>query len=294
MNSLHLRRSLLLLSTSISLLVLGCGDDEDAGAENEPAPSSGGTTSGGTTSGGTSGGGACGGDIYQSPELTEVTLEGEGDAVDEWPETLQMRFDDLWFVEPSPPIVNALNPIIVDNLNTELDYPINVLIELRDFDPQAGSASLFGGSGLKAGNGDERYYEWDLGEQSMEFAEAVFDPAAGRVRAELPALDLVVVLDETAPAEGEDPERSVLPIRELDVDLLMQEVEGVTRIVDGRLQGVILRATADDSHVTLLGEQKSLTEVLDEDTMNYDADGDCEADGWLLRAEFAAAPTEIR
>lgn len=83
----------------------------------------------------------------------------------EFAESYEMRFTAFEFTDESPG--QAANPVIERYLDQAEEYPIVVLLHIKEIDPEKGTAKLRGGAGLKVDRqcvpkeGEECEYKWD-------------------------------------------------------------------------------------------------------------------------------------
>jgi hypothetical protein len=208
-----------------------------------------------------------------------------------WSDRYQMRFDSIAFKQGTPGA--GLNNLLADSItNQEQDFPIVVLLDIRDLDEMAGSFELRGGPGLKTGTPEE--YEWEP-EADDTYFDGTFDPDCGAFTATVDLFEFVATFEtETGP------EKVILPINELAFDAAIKRDGDTPSIEQGELSGYITREQADNTRITLTPGSAGipLTTVLNASQLDYDtATGetvpDGEGDAWQLFATFSAIETTI-
>lgn len=220
------------------------------------------------------------------------SLSGDGQAGAQFQSDYDLRMTEFVFNSNSPGSI--LNSIIKDNLEDQTyNYPIVVLIELRDIDVATDVFQIRGGAGLKADN--DGNYEWDPGENEdlePDFTEGAFHES-GEILARLPLLNFVATIE----LENEVV-KTLIPIRELDLHAdLEAEADGtIPRIEGGNLRGIVVGEEIEDTRITLSPgtDGLALSQALGgEGAMNFDYNCDGQADSWLLTATFSAEETSI-
>ncbi len=198
----------------------------------------------------------------------------------------QLRFTSLAFVTLDP-VLRALNGILSQNFDQELDFPIVALIDIKDLDASAGTFELKGGSGLKTLTPGA--YEWDPQTPDV-YSTATLESDTAAIDGLIERFVFVAVFE----SDGEE-KRTELVLNELEFTGNLDETDGVVTIPNGRLKGYVTKVDADATIIELTpGNTLPLTDVLKENKINFDSDGDGADDSWLLEAEFTAEPTEIR
>lgn len=196
----------------------------------------------------------------------------------------QMLFTDFSFTH-NPGM--SLNSLLRTNLDQTLEYPIVVLVDLREIDVEAGTLQMRGGSGLKTDTDGE--YRWDPDASADEHVDGTVS-AEGRLEAVLPVLDFVATI-----VSEDGTSKTSIPIRQLEVDAFLRgDGEGSLFITDGVLTGYLTLEDGNAAEVALSPTQVvSLTTVLQTRNLNYDSTGDGDNDAWQLRAKFSAEETII-
>jgi hypothetical protein len=198
----------------------------------------------------------------------------------------QMRFTSIAFVTVDP-ILRALNGILAENFDQELDFPIVALIDIKELDAEAGTFQLKGGSGLKTLTPE--VYEWDP-QTPDTYSEATIDADTAAFDGLIERFVFVAVFE----SDGEV-QRTELILHDLEFTGNLDETDGVVTIPNGMLKGFVKKEEADLTEIELTpGNVVTLTEVLKEDKLNFDFDEDGTNDSWELEARFTAEPTEIR
>jgi len=145
----------------------------------------------------------------------------------EFSDQYKMRFTDFAFTDESPG--GAANPVIDQYLDQAEEYPIVVLLHIKEIDPDAGTARLRGGAGLKVDRqcvpeeGEECEYKWDPegGFVPGGGIEAVDNCADSLGEGELPSAD-AGGLGDTGTAEGGEGDEYA----EIELDPRTGEVRG--------------------------------------------------------------------
>jgi hypothetical protein len=227
-----------------------------------------------------------GADVEEAVVPEDWTYESEYD----------LRFTAFRFNEGTPGA--ELNTLLRTRIRKqELEYPIVVLVSLKDIDTEAGSLSFRGGSGGKVELICDPEldgvceYKWNEN-TSEEYTEGVpFDAETGSFSAELDSFDFVATFDADT--------RATIPITDLtfDAELLPfayedenGEVVVETAIEGGTLIGIVTEEDADGSMIKLptSPDPKPLSDLLGKSTMNFDRDDDGTMDAWELEAQFWA------
>jgi hypothetical protein len=208
-----------------------------------------------------------------------------------WTDRYQMRFDSLAFKPMTPGA--GLNGLLADGINNqEQEFPIVVLLDVRDLDTAAGSFELRGGSGLKTDTAEE--YEWEP-EADDTYFDGLFDPDCGAFTATVDLFEFVATFETES-----GPEKVILPINQLEFDAAIKRDGGTASIEQGELTGYITKEQADATLITLTPGSSGipLTTVLNASQLDYNtATGelvpDGEGDAWRLAATFSAIETTI-
>jgi hypothetical protein len=203
-----------------------------------------------------------------------------------------LRFDSLTFVPPTPPTLVGLNNILRQNFDQDLNFPVIILVEIRDISTQAGTVKLRGGAGLKGASAGN--YRWDPEGDDM-FFDGTLDVATGRVLGTIQNFKFVATF------ESEDPNmplRSSIPINDLQFDGYLEEDAADpmrAQIKVGRLDGNITKEQAETTMITITpaGGPIPLSSLLPANGLNLDLNGDGVNDAWRVRATFTAVPTRI-
>ena len=223
-------------------------------------------------------------------DMGTITEEDVDNSGAEYASEYETRFDSLQFtIEPGA----RLNGIVENNLNQDLDYPIVVLLEFTDFDAEAGTLTLVGGSGAKTGT--MGVYEWEMGTEQTP-TEAQFDPATGEFSTQLEQFDFIATFEFE-----EEVNQSVLPIQGLDISgqLALEDGGETARVTNGNLAGYVTKEDGDDVMIVIPGASPvSLTQLLKETTLNYDTTTQAQVDpgtgdAWYLEGVYTAVPTDI-
>lgn len=208
----------------------------------------------------------------------------------------EMRFSEFEFTRDSPGAV--ANSILQQYLDQSLEYPIIVLLHIREVDPQTGLAEVRGGAGVKADKECtpteqmECEYEWE-DETERKYAAVRLHPETGELQGSLEKLDFI----GTTKFEDGTIEKFTLPIHEIafrNAHLRPGDGDEV-EIVDGLVQGYVTEEEAEENEVTLSAgsDPIPISQLLNADPLNYDSDDDGEDDSWCLRARFSAIETRI-
>lgn len=193
-----------------------------------------------------------------------------------------LRMNQFQFVRSSPGA--ALNDLIRLNIEDQAqNYPVVILLELREIDVDGGTFKVRGGAGLKAGDGGD--YRWDDDLELPEFAEGEIHES-GAMYARLPLLNFVATIESETEVH-----KTVIPIRNLELDARLEVAAsgGEPTITDGMLRGIVIREEAKDVDVEIPGlSNVKLPRALGEDQLNFDESCDGEADSWQMTAKFSA------
>ncbi len=202
-----------------------------------------------------------------------------------------MRFDSLAFKQGN--VGAGLNGLLANGFNQEQDYPIVVLLDIRDLDTDAGVFELRGGAGLKTETPEE--YEWEP-EADATYFDGTFDPACGAFNSTVDLFEFVATFETES-----GPEKVILPINQLEFDAAIAlAADGTPSITQGELAGYVTKEQGDATLITLTPGSSGipLTTVLKESKLDYDtASGEIVAEGtgdaWFLEANFTAIQTTI-
>lgn len=219
-------------------------------------------------------------------DTTEVDNSGA-----EYADEYELKFDTLAFGNPP---AQSLNGLVATNLRETQEYPIVVLLELFDFDFEAGTATLVGGSGLKT---DEAgVYVFDA-ESSPEPVETTFDAETGSFE----AFDDYFGFIATFKFEDEVT-KTLLPIENLTIEgkLALDEGGATATIVDGYLEGILTKESGDNTMIALTpgSAPVSITQIFKETSLNFDTETNAmvdsgEGDAWFITATYTATTVDI-
>ncbi len=210
----------------------------------------------------------------------------------EYQSSYQLRFDSLVF--DSDTAGRPVNGILEQNFDQSLDFPVVVLVDLRNIDTEGGSLELRGGSGLKTETDGE--YSWDP-EGAEDYFNGSLTAATGAFVGELGRLDFVATLQTET-----DVQKVVIPIRELEFEgnLVLAGDGSTGSIPNGRLAGYLTKEDGDNTEVriTPTSNPVTVTDLFGADKLNYDSTAgeivtEGEGDAWYLTADFSAVPTII-
>lgn len=200
-------------------------------------------------------------------------------------------FDSLAF---SNAPANKLNNLVANNLNQTLEFPIIVLLQVDQFDLDAGTLMLRGGSGLKTET--EGVYEWDTTAESQETA-GTLTPSTGEFAAQIADFGFVA----TFKFEN-DVNKVTLPIKDLNITgkLALADGGATASVVDGHMEGILTKEDGDATMITLSpgGSPISITSLFNENTLNWDTTTSAEVeagtgDAWFIVGDYTAASVEI-
>lgn len=210
----------------------------------------------------------------------------------EYADEYETKFDSLAFSNQPG---NQLNTLLANNLDTDLEFPIIVLLELTQFDLDAGTLVLQGGSGVKTETEGE--FEWDPDTELSDGTQGTLDAASGEFSAEIEYFGFVA----TFKFEN-DVSKTVIPIRNLAIGgtLDLSEDGSTASVVGGTLEGIVTKEEGDTTMITLTpgGNPVSLTQLFKEGTLNWDTTTNAEVapgegDAWFMKGTYTAAPTNI-
>lgn len=210
----------------------------------------------------------------------------------EYQASYQLRFDSLAFDDGTAG--KPVNGLLAQNFNQDLEFPIVVLVDIKEIDPDAGTFELRGGSGLKTDTAGE--YEWDPGQADTYFP-GTLTAATGEFLGQLDSLDFVATL----PTET-DVQKVTIPIQQLEFEgnLVLSDDGSSATIPNGRLAGFLTREDGDQTEIRLSPTATPITatDLFGPENLNYDSQGAeivelGEGDSWYLTADFSAVPTEI-
>ncbi|RDV39533.1 hypothetical protein DV096_02870 [Bradymonadaceae bacterium TMQ3] len=234
---------------------------------------------------------ACGGESNEEVDAGVETGDDTGGDYAEEPDfaaQYDMRFNAFAFERGTPGF--SLNSPLEYFLDQDLDYPVVVLVELREIDTEAGTLQVRGGAGLKTSTAGE--YVWDEEVEEPEAAAGTI-AANGDFEATLPLLSFVATVES-----GGDINKTVIPIRDLAIDAKIQaDAAGESPVInDGMLSGFVLLSEIEGVGLTIVPGQEplALTQLFGgPESVNYDYDEDGENDAWQLSATFSAQQTVI-
>ena len=207
-------------------------------------------------------------------------------------EEYQVMFTDLAFLSTSPGA--SLNSILRQSFDQSLNYPIVVLVDIKDLDSDAGTFDLRAGSGLKTDT--DGAYEWDP-ESDDSYTPCTVDTDSGRMQGNLALLPFVSTIEFEDRAE-----KVVLNLRGLHIDAKMELLEDGSqfRVRAGTLTGHLTKADGDSTSIALTpgAEGIKITQIFKEERLNFDtATGETveagTGDAWYLEATFDADPANI-
>lgn len=269
----------LLLSASLMMAGAACGDDDETLPEEVPEE-----------------------DVSEDPDAAEEVALPE-----DWSFESSYKFRYTKFVlDDDAPGAGMVNPLIEDNIEDQgKKYPVVILMEFKDIDPDTKTLSLRGGAGEKVDLeclpelDGECDYKWDeLG--IPEYTEGSdFDPATRELNAEMSSLEFIT----TFPDGDDGVIKSSIPI--IDLKLIGEvtpraykdengEVKVAVEINDATLQGYISGEDALDSDIVVNESVKiSLYKLLRERDMNVDLSGDGNNDSWYLTGKISAIEANI-
>lgn len=238
---------------------------------------------------------ACGGETDDEVDSGVEAGEDAGDdaggeyaAEPDFEAQYDMRFTSFAFERSTPGF--SLNGPVDFFFDQSLDYPIVVLVELRDIDTDAGTLQVRGGAGLKTNTAGE--YVWD-DEVEEPVAVAGSIAANGDFEATLPLLSFVATVES-----GDEINKTVIPIRDLAIDAKLQaSADGSNPVINaGTLSGFVLLEEIEGVGLTVIAGQNPVPLVQlfgGAQSVNYDYDEDGENDAWQLSATFSAEQTVI-
>jgi hypothetical protein len=232
---------------------------------------------------------------------------GEVAVPDDWTyeSEYSLRFTSIVLDEESPQS-NLLNAVLETNIDDQNQkYPVVVLLHLKNIDPDANTFDLRGGAGLKAnleclpeldGPCD---YKWDPSSSPDYTVGATFDEETGELTAELASLGFVATFES-----GGELLKSVIPLTDLTLDGSLvrsahENAEGEVVVevsmTDAQLDGFVTGTAAKDAEIQLSPGAPPiiLYDLLGEENMNADLDGDGTNDAWHLSGVFSAIEATI-
>lgn len=256
----------LVLTSLVCALAVGCGGDDDSSdngannaTENNAVANNGGAANN-----------------EDNNATTAAYKSGYG-----------LKLTSFQFSADSPG--KSLNGVLSQNFDTDLNYPILVLLEFDNLNVEAGTVDVRGGSGLKTET--QGQYKWDADMADQEFEPGTIN-ATGQVDAVLPLLNFVATIETETEVI-----KSVIPIRSLTFDArLRAQADGTEpSITNGLLEGYVTREDGENTRIVLSPGSAGvkLTQVLGVANINHDSDGDGTNDAWMLKATFDAEETVI-
>lgn len=259
---------------ALVLVMAACGDDSSSDNNTTNDMTSNDTTSNNMTSNDTTG-------------TDQVDNSGKV-----WAERYQMRFDSMTF-DPGTAAA-SLNPVLAQNFDQSLEFPVVVLMDIAQIDLSAGTAKIRAGSGLKTTT--EGVYIWDPeGEDSYDDGTLVGD--SGRFQGTLEKLNFVATLvTETGT------QKVVIPIQKLEfaANIKLSEDAMTASIGNGTMAGFVTKVDGENTQVTLIpgGTPLTIAQLFKDSNLNYDSTtGQIvekgTGDSWWLTAKFTAVPTRI-
>ncbi len=274
------KTSITVVLAGLLTLGMGCGDDEPADDNNQAANANNQDPNNQVPDEVPS---RCD-DDYDAGELPELE---EGSDELELGQEYDMRITEFAFDSGSPG--NPLNGTIGRFLDQDEDYPIIVLLELREIDSEEGTLMIRGGAGLHADEPGAEEYVWDDELEEPEFVEGEVD-GEGNFQATLPLLNFVATVD----AEGELL-KTVIPIRDLALDAQLELDDDAPVITEASLTGLVREEEAQDVRIALNpgSEGIALPQILGEGDLNFDYECDGTANAWEMSAGFSAQQTTI-
>ena len=207
----------------------------------------------------------------------------------------EMRFTDFAFTDDSPG--SAANGILQNYLDQKKDYPIIVLLHLKNIAAQMGTADLRGGAGLKVDkkcdpSASDCEYKWDPMSPDT-YNEISVDDQTGELRGGLQKLNFI----GTTEFEDGSIDKFTLPIYDLYFtnSYLGPASSGDGVVIEqGHIEGYVTEQDADNAKVSIVqGNTVPISDLLNKNKMNYDSDDDGEVDSWCLTATFSAKETKI-
>ena len=271
-------RTWIVVLVSLAFVGAGCGSDGGSGGNNGNNGNNGGQDAGTQ-------------DAAQQMQVPDsYTYEAQYD----------LRFTELVFLgDPNFPWVK-LNRTVETYMDQEREYPVVVLLSLKDFDADAGTVAVRAGAGLKSDidcipdDTTQCDYEWDTsGGADPQYNEGqTFEPDMGLIDGKVELIEFVATNDKP----GGSVEKSIIPIRDIEFSGHLPTVRpdgngGVStedKIVDGQLSGYVTLADAENAELTIGSNTVQLANLLERDTMNADRDEDGENDAWYIEATFKA------
>jgi hypothetical protein len=289
--SMMLRRTGALTALLSLSLLAACGDNN---ADNNTANNTAGnnTTANNTTAGNnTTANNTTANNTSANNTSANNTSTPETNPPENYENNYQLRFTRLEFInypDTARTTFKLLNGLIDMQLDQSLEAPIIVLVDFDNIDPEGGTIGIRAGAGEKAVSEGE--YTWDAS-TSEEYVDGTLDAATGAVEGVIPDFIFVATVETES---GNT--KTNLPINDLNFtgNLEKGEFDDEVIIRDGNIKGYITKEQGD---VTLLsvgtGDPVPVTNLLKEENLNFDSDGDGTNDSWTLEASFDADPTII-
>ena len=203
----------------------------------------------------------------------------------------QLRFTRLEFInfpDTARTTFKLLNGLIDMQLDQSLEAPIIVLVDFDNIDPEGGTVGIRAGAGEKAASEGE--YTWDAS-TSEEYVDGTLDAATGAVEGVIPDFIFVATVETES---GNT--KTNLPINDLRFTGNLQKGEFDDEVIirDGNIKGYITKEQGDETLLSVgTGDPVPVTNLLKEENLNFDSDGDGTNDSWTLEASFDADPTII-
>ncbi len=201
----------------------------------------------------------------------------------------QLRFTSFAFDKGSPG--SSLNGVLKQNFDQDKNFPVIILIEMKDLDVSKLSVGVRGGSGVKTDVAGT--YKWDP-DSNMEALTPGKIAADGELDATLPKLDFIASFEDK---DGK-PLKTTIPIKGLKLSgHLSAKADGsAPTIEDGILEGYVTLADGDATIILLpLGDviqEIPLSNVFLKNKLNHSVDGGTN-NAWYLKASFTAVETKI-
>lgn len=263
-------RSIFLVS-ALLVLGLGCSDDPDPASNNA-------TTNNQTTT-----------NNDTSTNNSTVNVDNTGIT---YQSSYQLIFDSLAFDKGTAAF--PLNGILTSNLDQTLDYPIVVLVDIRNIDTEAGTAEIRGGAGLKTDTAGE--YIWDP-DGDDRYDEGSLVATTGRFEGVLQQLDFVATLvTET------ETQKVPIPIQGLEfvANLELSQDGKTATIKNGTIAGYLTKTDGDLAQVQLIpgNDPVPITALFKTSNLNFNSTTKeivekATGDSWWLTGSFTAAPTKV-
>ncbi len=209
----------------------------------------------------------------------------------EYADEYELKFDTLAFTNTP---ASSLNSIVANSLDLDEEFPIVVLIQMGDFDQEAGTGVLTGGSGFKTDDDTVFTFDEDSDPTPTEFT---IDFATGAFDALVPYFGFV----STFKFEN-DVSKTILPIQQLQINgnLSLSDDGAEATIGNGTMAGYITKEDGDVTEITLVpgNPPATLTQIFKAENLNWDSEAGMEVDkgegdAWYITGEFTAIDVEI-